>query len=127
MGESDLKQFMQLRSHLIFETENAVWEPNLCPVQIPTMSKNMDKELKQAHRVVDVVDRPNKKICVTLLHYIVDKPENWYFQFRLNATKKEEEKFQQIVSVNNFFKEFLSILGATISLYDEVINPFKNS
>ena len=49
---------------------------------IPTLSKDMDEQLKLAHKVVDVVDRPNKKICVTLLRYNVDKPENSYPQVR---------------------------------------------
>ena len=31
------------------------------------MSKGMDEELELAHKVVDVVDRANRKICVILL------------------------------------------------------------
>ena len=46
--------------------------------RIPTMSKDMDEQLKMAHKVVDVVDRANREICLTLLRYNVDKPESSY-------------------------------------------------
>ena len=42
----------------------------------------MDEQLKLSHKVVDVVDRPNRKICVTLLQYNVDKPGSSYAQVR---------------------------------------------
>ena len=63
------------------------------------MSKDMDEQLKLAHKDVEVVDRANRKICVTLLRYDVDKPENSYAQVRQFARKKEDEKFQQVVYV----------------------------
>ena len=52
----------------------------------------MDEQLKLAHRTVDVVDRENKKTCLTLLRYSVDKPENSFAQVRFFAVKKEDEK-----------------------------------
>ena len=61
------------------------------------MSKDMDEQLKLAHKVVDVVDRTNRRICVTLLRYNVDNPESSYAQVHLFARKKEYEKFQQVV------------------------------
>ena len=66
----------------------------------------MDEHFKLAHKVVDVVYRANRKICVTLLRYSVDKPEISYAQVRIFAMKKVEEKFQQIVFVNYNFEEF---------------------
>ena len=35
----------------------------------------MDEQLKLAHKVVDLVDGTNRKICLTLLRYSVDKPD----------------------------------------------------
>ena len=64
------------------------------------MSKDMDEQLNLAHKVVDVVDRTNRMICVSLLRYNVDNPESSYAQVRLFARKKEDEKFQQVVHVN---------------------------
>ena len=80
----------------------------------------MDEQLKLAHKVVDVVDRANRKICVTLPRYNVDNPESSYAQIRLFARKMEDEKFQQVVYVNYRPEELISLLVVMISVYDEV-------
>ena len=74
-----------------------------------------------AHNVVDIVDRANRKICVTLLRYNVDKPESSYAQVRSFARKKEDEKFQQVVYVNNKLEEFIYLLEVMNSVYEKVI------
>ena len=76
MGEADFNQFMRLRNQLVNAAENFAREENLTPVLIPTLSRDMDEHFKLAHKVVDVVDRTKRKICVTLLRYNVDKPGN---------------------------------------------------
>ena len=121
LGEADFNQFMRLRNQVVNSAENFAREEILTPVLIPTMSKDMDEQLKLAHKVVDVVDRANKKICVTLLRYNVDKPESSYAQIRLFARKKEDEKFQQVVYVNYKFEEFIPLLDVMSSVYDKVI------
>ena len=40
------------------------------------MSKDINEQLKLAHRVVDALDCPNRTICVSILRYNVDKPES---------------------------------------------------
>ena len=97
MGEADFTQFMRFRNQLVNAADNFAREESLTPVLILTMTKDMNEQLKLAHKVVDVVDRANRKICVTLLLYNVDKPESSYAQVRLFARKKEDEKFQQVV------------------------------
>ena len=121
MGEADFNQFMRLRNQLVYAAENFAGEENLTPVQIPTLSKDMEEQLKLAHKVVDVVDRANRKVCVTLLRYNVDKPESSYAQVRLFVRKKEDEKFQQIVYVNYKLEEFIYLLDVMNSVYDKVI------
>ena len=121
MEEADFSQFMRLRNQLVNAAENFAREENLTPVLIPTMSKDMDEQLKLAHKFVDVVDRANRKICVTLLRYNVDKPESSYAQVRLFARKKEDEKFQQVVYVNYKLEEFIYLLDVMNSVYDKVI------
>ena len=79
----------------------------LSPVLITTMSKNMDAQLKMAHKVVDVVDRANRKIYLKMLQYNVDKPESSHAQFQIIARRKEDEKFQQVVYVKNKIEEFI--------------------
>ena len=53
----------------------------------------MDEQRKLAHKVVGVVDWANRKICLTLLCYNVDKLESWYAQVQLMARKKEDDMF----------------------------------
>ena len=67
MREADFKQFMRLRNQLVNVAEYFARVENLKLVLIPTMSRDLDEQLKRAHKVVDVVDRANRKICVTLL------------------------------------------------------------
>ena len=56
------------------------------------MSKDIDEQLKLAPEAVNAVDWANRKICVTLQRYNMEKPESSYDQVRLFARKK----FQQI-------------------------------
>ena len=121
MGEADFNQFMRLRNQLVNAAENFAREENLTPVLIPTMSRDMDEQLKLAHKVVDVVDRTNRKISVTLLRYNVNKPESSYAQVRFVARKKEDEKFQQVVYVNYKLEELIFLLDVMNSVNDKVI------
>ena len=94
MGEADFNQFIRLRNKPVIAEENFAREENLRPVLMPTMSKDMNEQVELANKVVDVVDRANKKTCVTLLRYIVDKLESSYAQVGFFARKKEDEKLQ---------------------------------
>ena len=85
------------------------------------MSRDMDEQLKLAHKVVDVVDRTNRKVCVTLLRYNVAKPESSYAQVQLFARKNEDEKFQQVVCVNYKLEEFIYLPDVMNSVYDKVV------
>ncbi len=97
MGEVDLNQFIRQRNQVVVAADNFLKEQNLSPVLQSTLSKDMEEQLKLVHKVIDVVDRPNRRICVTLLRYEVDNQETSYAQIRLFGRKKEEENFQQIV------------------------------
>ena len=121
MGETDFNQFLRLRNQLVNAAINFARKENLPPVLLPTMSKDMDEQLKLAHKVVDLVDRANTKICVTLLRYNVDKPESSFAQVRLFARKKKDEKFQQVVYVNYKLEDFIYLLDVMNSVYDKVI------
>ena len=112
---------MRLSYQLVNAAENYAREENLMPLLLPTMSRDMDEQLKLAHKVVDVVDRTNRKICVTLLRYNVDKLENSYAQVRLFARKKEDAEFQQVVYMNYQLEEFIYLLDVMNSVYVKVI------
>ena len=98
--EVDFNQFIRQTYQLVVAADNFLKEQNLSPVLQSTLSKDKEEQLKLVHKVIDVVDRPNRTICVSLLRYKVDNPETSYAQVRLFERKKEEEKFQQIVYVN---------------------------
>ena len=100
MGETKFNQFLRLRNQLENTVENFAGEETLSPVMIPTITKDMDEHLKLAHKRVDVVDQPNRKNCVTLLRYNVDKAESSFAEVLLFARKKKDEKFEQIVYLN---------------------------
>ena len=128
MGEADFNQFIRQRNQLVVAADNFLREENLSPVLQSTLCKDMDEQLKLVHKVIDVVDRPKRRICVTLLRYKADNPDTSYAQVRLFGRKTEEEKFQQIVYVNYRLDEFLYLLDVMNSMYDKVIanqpNPF---
>ena len=121
IGEADFNQFMRLKNRLVNAVENFARGENLTPVLISTMSKDIDEQLKLAHNVVDILDRANKKICVTLLRYNVDKPESSYAQVRLFAREKEDEKFQQVLYVNYKLEDFIYLLDVMNFVYYKVI------
>ena len=85
------------------------------------MSRDMDEQFQLAHKVVDVLDRTNRKICVTLLRNNVDKPESSFAQVQFSARKKEHKKFQQVVYVKYKLEEFIYLLDVMNSVYDKVI------
>ena len=129
MGEADFNQFIRQKNQLVVAADNFLKEQNLPPVLQSTLSKDMEEQLKLVHKVIDVVDRPNKKVCVILLRYKVDNPDTSYAQVRLFGRKNEDEKFQQIVYVNFRLDEFIYLLDVMNSVYDKVIanQPIYNN
>ena len=121
MGEADFHQFMRFRNQLVNAAEKFAREENLMPLPIPTMYKDMDEQLKLAHKLLGVVDRANGKICLTLLRYNVDKLESSYARVRLLARKMGDEKFQQVIYVIYKFEEIIYLLDVMNSVYDKVI------
>ena len=88
---------MRLMNQLAITAENISKEENVSPKLIPTMSQDVDEKLKLAHKVIDTVDRANRKFRVTLLQYILDKPESSYAPVRSFARKLKDGKYQQNV------------------------------
>ena len=111
MGEADFNQLLRLRNQQVNAADNFASEENLTTVLIPTMSKDM------AHKVLNVMDRANKKICVN-----VDKLESSYAQVRLFARKKEDENFQLVVYMKDKLEECIYLLDVMNSLQDKVIS-----
>ena len=84
---------------------------------MPTMSEDLDEQLEQAHKVVDVAGHPSRNICLTL-RYKLDKPESAYAQVPLFGRKKEDEKFRQNVNVDYTLDESIHLLDVMNSVHD---------
>ena len=118
MGEADSNQFIRQRNKLVVAADNFLREQNLLQ---STLSKDMEEQLKLVHKVIDVVDSPNRKTCVTLVRYKVDNSDTSYAQLRLFGRKNADEKFQQIVYLNYKLEEYIYLLDVMNSVYDKVI------
>ena len=121
MGEADFNQFIRQRNQLVVAADNFLREQNLSTLLQSTLSKDREEQLKLVHKVIDIVDCPKRKICVTLLRYKADNPQTSYAQVRPFGRKKEEEKFQQIIYVNYKLDEFVYLLDVMNSVYDKVV------
>ena len=121
MGEADFNQFFGLRNQLVAAVRDFSKEEHLPPMQVKLLAKDLEEQLKLTHKVVEVADRPHRKICVTMLRYNVEKPETSYVQGRLFGRRKDDESFIQIVYVNYKLFEFFSLLDVMNSSFDKVI------
>ena len=93
MGDAYFNQFIRQRYQLVVAADNFLRKQNWPPVLQSTLSKDMEERLKLVHKGINVVDRPNRRICVTVLRYKVDNPETSCARVRLFRRKKEEENF----------------------------------
>ena len=100
MGEADFFQFIRLRNQLVVKVRDFSEEENLPPVQVKLPAKDMEEQLKPTLKVVEFVDQPHRKLCVTMLRYKVEKADTSYVQVRLFVRGEDEVKFNQIVHVN---------------------------
>ena len=91
MGEADFNKFIRLRNQLFVAVRDFSREENLPPVQVKLLAKDMEEQLKLTHKVLEVVDRPHRKICLTMLRYNVEKPKTSYVQVRLFGRRKDEK------------------------------------
>ena len=96
MGEADFNWFMQLRKQLVIASEIFGREENLSPVLIPKMFKDITEQLKLATKVVDVVEKAKKRICVTLLWYNMKKPVSSVAQVRFLRRRRKKRNFSKI-------------------------------
>ena len=76
MEETVFNEVLRLKSQPVIAVENFDRKEKLPPVLTRTKIKEMVEQLKQSHRLVDVIDDTNRKFCVTLLRYNVDKSED---------------------------------------------------
>ena len=92
---------MSVKNLLVIAVENLGKHRNLTTVQITTMSKVMERQIKLVHKVVDILARQNRKNCVCLLRCNVENPESACAQVQIISRISEDYKFQQFVFRNN--------------------------
>ena len=119
MREADFIQFIRLRNQLVVAVIDFSKVENLPPVRVKLLTKNMEEQLKLTNKVVEVVDRPHRKIFLTMLRYNMEKLETSYVQLRLFGKRKDEEKFNQIVYVKYKHVQFFYLLNVMNSVYNE--------
>ena len=121
MGEADFNLFRRLRNLLVIAAETYGVEENLSLMLMPTKFKETDEQLKLAHKMNESPNRANKKIRMTLLRYSVEKPKSSISRFRKLANKKEDEKFQQIVFVNQELEKLIYLVDVMNSVNDKFV------
>ena len=115
-GRARFQSVFSTEESLVVAVRDFSKEENLPPVQVKLLAKDMGEQLNFTHKVVEVVDRPHRKICVNMLRYNVEKPEASYVQVRLFGRRKDEEKFNQIVYVNYKLDEVICLLDVMNSV-----------
>ena len=107
MVKADFNQFVRLRNQLVVEVRDFSKEENIPPLKVKLLAKDVEEQLKLTHKVVEVDDRSQRKICLIMLRYILEKPETSFIQVRLFGRRRDEEKFKQILYVNHKLDEFI--------------------
>ena len=97
LGESEVNHIIRVRNQLVIAAEKYGREQLLSPTQIKTISENMHEQLQLAQRLVDFVDSPNTKICVTRLRRKVKNSKSAYAQVQLFQERKCETNFNKLV------------------------------
>ena len=103
MGEADFNQFVRQRNHLVVAADNFLREEILSPVLQSILCKDMEEQLKLVHKMIDVVDCPNRRICVTDTRWTTQKPLMLKFVYSDGRRRKK-----------NFNKLCMSNISSTI-------------
>ena len=114
MGEADFNQFIRQRKQLVVAADIFLREQNLSPVLKSPLFKDMEEQLKLVLKVIDVVDCPNRRICVTLLRYKVDNPETSYARVRLFDGRRRKKKFSKLCTSTKNLTNFYTFLTSLI-------------
>ena len=65
------------------------------PIPITTTSLDMEEQLKSVQKIVDYLDRPNRKSCLTQLQYGLEKPIKSSTQVQRFTKKKDARNFSK--------------------------------
>ena len=130
ISQSDFKDFVNKKNELHIAATNfaTVQDLQLQPITIGPFARDMETQLKMAHKVYIVVQEPHRKICVTMLRYNVNNPKSSYVQIRLFVPQQNDKiaftklQFIQIACVNYILDEFMELLDVMDSARDKILN-----
>ena len=91
ISENDFNDFMRMKNELLVATTEfaTVQGHQLRTVTIGAFAREMETQLKMAHKVYNVVDLSHRRICVTMLQYKVKISEPSYGQVQVFTPKKD--------------------------------------
>ena len=121
-GVFDFKQLFCLRNPIVLAVREFFTDETIREVVTSPLSKGLDEQLKHVQKAISFVDRPKRKIIATMKKYCMEKPESTYVQLRLFTRNSEHDKFQQLVSVNYKYDDFLYLLDVITSISDQVLS-----
>ena len=104
VGEANFNQLKQLTNRLAIVAENFRRVENLSSVLIPTRSKDMVEQINLAHKLIDIVHRASRKLCVTLLQYLADRTESSYAKVWILQTRRRMRNFNELFMWNKGWK-----------------------
>ena len=92
----------------------------IVPLQIPTLSKDTDEQLKLPHGVDDIVDCAKEKKMRDYVVLHCGQAREFICSSPVFFKKVGAEKFQQITSVNYKLDELTYVFDVMKSVYDKV-------
>ena len=91
-GESEFNLFVRLRKQLALAAQNFGRDQTFSNIPITTLSKVLEEQSKLVHKVIDVVDHPNRNKLRTFLRYKMFNPRKLHAPIPNFCTKEEEGK-----------------------------------
>ena len=88
-----MNQFIRQRNQLVVAADNISQRTKFVSSSSIYTIQRHGGATELVHKVIDVLDRPNRRVSVTLLRYKVDKRETSYAQIRPFARRKQEGTF----------------------------------
>ena len=67
----DFKHFLRLGNQLISAADNFTEEENLPYINVVGLSRDIEEQLEHVHKVFEIAEGAKRKVCVTLLRYIL--------------------------------------------------------
>ena len=106
-GEEDFNQFHWLRTQLVNGAENFAIQGNLSSVLKPTLSKDMDEQLKLVHKMLTQKTEQTRRFLWLCCGTMWPSQRNHKLNSNYFARNKEDDKFQQFFYMRKESEELI--------------------